>query len=102
MVPQIPQGVKPPIEGSFETLWLLYTTFLRQESTQRMLLCCIYCFFCVCVWIQCIRAALNLGRGERAPLGNVQDAMEKKNQKNLCFSVLTESLVLNTQVAAWR
>lgn len=67
-----------------------------------MLLCCIYCFFFAFFWwIQCIRAALNLGRGERAPLGNVQDAMEKKN-KNLCFSVLTESLVPSTQVAAWR
>lgn len=92
MVPQIPQGVKPPIEGSFETLWLLYTTFLRQESTQRMLLCCIYCFFCVCVWIQCIRAALNLGRGERAPLGNVQDAMEKKIKKICAFQSLLSPL----------
>lgn len=61
-----------------------------------MLLCCIYCFF---LWTQGIRAALNLGRRERSPLGNVQDAMEKKNQS---FLLLTESLVPHTQVAAWR
>lgn len=101
MVPKIPQGMKCPIEGSFETLVALQHFSQAGEHTKHASVLYLLPFF-FSLWIQCIRAALNPGRGERAPLGNVQDAMEKNKNKNLRFSVLTESLVPSTQVAAWR
>lgn len=90
--------MKRPIEGSFETLVAPHHFSRAGEHTKHASVLYLLLFF---LWIQCIRAALNLSRGEWGPLGNVQDAMEKK-KKNLCFSVLTESLVPSTQVAACR
>lgn len=71
--------MKRPIEGSFETLVAPHHFSRAGEHTKHASVLYLLLFF---LWIQCIRAALNLGRGERAPLGNVQDAMEKK--KKIC------------------
>lgn len=74
MVPKIPQGMKRPIGGSFETLVALQRFSWAGEHTKRASVPYLLLF----LRNQCIRAALNPCRGDRSPLGNVQDAMEKK------------------------